>query len=101
MMRVAVYWYQDDSDDVIATSLEPAWADEPIEEVAYTRVFAAIAPPESTWFRLAVVADVVVSTAIGTVWVDDVRLNNNDLFVADVALGAITVEALVRPRWVP
>lgn len=99
--RLAVYWYQDDSDVAIATSLEPAWADEPVALAEYTRVFAAIVPPEATRFRLAVVADVVVSTAIGTVWFDDVRLNDNDLFVADVAMGELDMVALIRPRWVP
>lgn len=99
--RLAVYWYQDGSDAAVATALEPAWADDPDADEPFGRSFAAIAPPGATRFRLAVVADAVVAEATGTVWFDDIRLNDNDLVVADVAMGDLDVVTMIRPRWVP
>lgn len=97
--RQAIYWYGDESDTALATSLEDDW--QPVADAEVVRAFAAIVPPGMTRFRLAVVADAAVSTATGDAHFDDIRLNDNDLFLADVSSGELDVEALVRPRWTP
>lgn len=99
--RLAILWYQDESDTWMIRSLEPAWATNPTANTPYTRVFAAIVPPEMTRFRLAVHAIPAVAGTTATVYFDDVRLNDNALMVADAAMGRLDVDVIVRPRWVP
>lgn len=97
--RQAIYWYGDETDTALAVSLEPDW--QPVEAAEYVRAFAAIVPPGMTRFRLAVAVDAAVAEAIGNVHFDDIKLNDNSLFVADVHAVEIDVEAIVRPRWTP
>lgn len=97
--RLAFLWYGDSGSTALETSLEPDWA--PTANTEYERAFAAIVPPGMTRFRLAVVADAAVSTATGNAWFDDIKLNDNDLLVADVNAVDIDVEVIMRPRWTP
>jgi hypothetical protein len=97
---LGVLWYGDTGSTALASTIEPRWDDPPVPGDEYVRSFAAIVPPGMTRFRLALVADATAS-ATGTVWFDDVRLNDNDLLVADASAGELDVTALVQPRWTP
>ena len=39
--------------------------------------------------------------ATGSIWVDDIRLNDNALLVADQAMGEVAVTARIAGRWTP
>lgn len=94
---LAVAWY--DGAALVSLAVEADWA--PAAATGYGRTFAAIAPPGADGYRLGIVADTVAASATGAVWFDDITLNDNNLFVSDVAISAMEVTALVRPRWAP
>lgn len=96
--RLCLAWYADPESTPVSIAMEASWS--PATGTGYRRAFGAIAPPEAEWFRVGVVVD-TSSSATGTVHIDDVTLNDNDLFVADVSPGTLDVDVIVRPRFIP
>jgi hypothetical protein len=98
---LAVYWFNDDSDVAVSSTKGPLWSSAPVVNTGYTRAMAVAVPEGATRFRVGVVSDLSVSAATGSVWFDDININDNDLFVADVAMGTLALTALVPANWVP
>lgn len=96
--RLCIAWYTDPEDAPVSIATEALWS--PATGTGYRRAFGAIAPPEAEWFRVGVVVD-TSSSATGSVWVDDVTLNDNDLLISDVSPASLDVSAIVRPRFIP
>lgn len=96
--RLCIAWYTDPEDAPVSIATEALWS--PATGTGYRRAFGAIAPPEAEWFRVGVVVD-TSSSATGTVRIDDVMLNDNDLLVSDVSPASLDVDVIVRPRFIP
>ena len=96
--RLCIAWYTDPEDAPVSIATEALWS--PATSTGYRRAFGAIAPPEAEWFRVGVVVD-TSSSATGTVRIDDVMLNDNDLLVSDVSPASLDVDVIVRPRFIP
>lgn len=96
--RLCIAWYTDPEAAPVSIAMEDAW--EPAATTGYSRAFGAIAPPDAEWFRVGLVIDTSAS-ATGNVWLDDVTLNDNDLFLADTSPGELDVAVIVRPRFIP
>lgn len=96
--RLCIAWYTDPEGDPETVAVEAAWV--PVADEEYNRAFGAVVPPEAEWFRVGVYVE-TQDSATGAVWIDDVRLNDNDLFFSDVGGGGTDLEVIVRPRWVP
>lgn len=96
--RLCIAWYTDPEESPVSIATEAPW--EPAVNTGYNRAFGAIAPPEVAWFRVGIVVDTAAS-ATGAVWLDDVTLNDNDLFIADVEGATLDVDVTVRPRFIP
>lgn len=96
--RLCIAWYTDPEEAPVAIATEALWS--PATGTGYRRAFGAIAPPEAEWFRVGVVVDTSLS-ATGSVWVDDVTLNDNDLLLSDVSPASLDVDVIVRPRFIP
>ena len=93
-----ILWYHADADTPVAASTEASWT--PTANTTYERVFAARVPAGAAPYRVCLLTPTAASSATGAALFDDVTVNGNDLYVADVALGSITVEALIRGRFV-
>ena len=95
---LCIAWYTDPEDAPVSIATEDVWA--PLVNTGYRRAFGAIAPPEADWFRVGVVID-TSSSATGSVWADDITLNDNDLLLSDVSPASLDVDVIVRPRFIP
>ena len=96
--RLCLAWYIDPDAPPTAITTEDAWT--PAINTGYRRAFGAVTPPEVKWFRLGLVVD-TASSATGNVWLDDVTLNDNELFLSDVSPASLDVDVIVRPRFIP
>lgn len=92
-----ILWYQDDADTPVAADTEDAWT--PTVDTGYGRVFAARVPPGVTRYRICCLVKTAASSATGDAWFDDITLNDRDLYVADVSVGELAVDALIRGRY--
>ena len=96
--RLCIAWYAEPDETPVSIATEDVWV--PLVNTGYRRAFGAIAPPEAEWFRVGVVID-TASSATGTVWVDDININDADLLVSDVSPASLDVDVIVRPRFIP
>ena len=95
---LCIAWYHDLEAAPLSIATEALW--QPAAMTGYRRAFGAIAPPGAKWFRLGIAVH-PSGGATGTAWVDDITLNDNDLFVADVQPASLAVAVDVRPRYIP
>lgn len=93
-----ILWYHADADTPVAASTEASWT--PTANTTYERVFAARVPAGAARYRVCLLTRTAASSATGAALFDDVTVNGNDLYVADVSMGSITIETLIRGRFV-
>lgn len=96
-LRELRFYRDPDGTTLLATLLEPAWT--PLAGADVRRVFAARVPPHATCYRVGLVVQTAAPSATGTVWVDDVTLNDTDLIVADQGGPNVELTALLGGRW--
>ncbi len=93
-----ILWYHADADTPVAASTEASWT--PTANTTYERVFAARVPAGAARYRVCLLTRTAASSATGAALFDDVTVNGNDLYVADVSMGNLTIETLIRGRFV-
>lgn len=93
--RLFVEFY--DVDDLF---LDAVYADiwTPVVDEGVNRVHAASVPSRATQFRVGVQAHAQGASEVGSVWLDDIRVNDNDLLVTERAQGSLEI-AVAVPGW--
>ena len=93
---LAIAWYDADG-TLLETAVEPAW-DAPVNTWR-RRVHAAVTPEDAASYRVGFRAVATGAGATGSVWIDDVSLNGNDLVWDEDSPGTVTVAASWLPRY--
>jgi len=102
--KLVVYWYTDAESTYLSAEDGPEWADwigDPAALAWYRRTLGLVAPIGARYFRIGVVLSIPVATSTGSIWFDDITLNDNDLMVYDAGGGSFDVTAIVPEQWIP
>lgn len=95
--RLQILFY-DAALNLLSTVTETDWT--PVANTNYRRGFAALVPKSATQYRVGLQAYVDAVPTTATVYLDDVKTGEPELFVSDIAMGQLKVEAQVPGRWV-
>ena len=90
--------FYDEDDVVLVTAMQATWT--PTRDEGVRRTFAARVPGRTSYVRVGVAVRSAASGALGTVWFDDIRVNDTDLYLHDQAVGEIAYTAQLRGVWI-